>query len=146
MMDGNFNDVKTDEQRIRNFNLNFGPQHPAAHGVLRLVLELDGEIVERCDPHVGLLHRVPLAVVEHLVAVAVRRHLVRADEELQLVPTEELVGEVAAEQDAAVAAARLVRSRAPRLSAPRPPGVPGETSRHERMTSAGTSLDYALPA
>jgi NADH-quinone oxidoreductase subunit D len=45
------------EQRIRNFNINFGPQHPAAHGVLRLVLELDGEIVERCDPHIGLLHR-----------------------------------------------------------------------------------------
>ncbi len=44
-------------QRIRNFNINFGPQHPAAHGVLRLVLELDGEIVERCDPHIGLLHR-----------------------------------------------------------------------------------------
>src|SRR3546814_7580186 len=44
------------EQRIRNFNINFGPQHPAAHGVLRLVLELDGEIVERCDPHIGLLH------------------------------------------------------------------------------------------
>ena len=39
------------------FNINFGPQHPAAHGVLRLVLELDGEIVERCDPHIGLLHR-----------------------------------------------------------------------------------------
>jgi NADH-quinone oxidoreductase subunit D len=45
------------EQQIRNFNINFGPQHPAAHGVLRLVLELDGEIVERCDPHIGLLHR-----------------------------------------------------------------------------------------
>ncbi|MEL6282891.1 MAG: NADH-quinone oxidoreductase subunit D [Pseudomonadota bacterium] len=45
------------EQRIRNFNINFGPQHPAAHGVLRMVLELDGEIVERCDPHIGLLHR-----------------------------------------------------------------------------------------
>lgn len=45
------------EQRIRNFNINFGPQHPAAHGVLRLVLELDGEIVSRCDPHIGLLHR-----------------------------------------------------------------------------------------
>jgi NADH-quinone oxidoreductase subunit D len=45
------------EQRIRNFNINLGPQHPAAHGVLRLVLELDGEIVERCDPHIGLLHR-----------------------------------------------------------------------------------------
>ncbi|UWQ22828.1 NADH-quinone oxidoreductase subunit D [Jannaschia sp. W003] len=50
-------DVHTDEQSIRNFNINFGPQHPAAHGVLRLVLELDGEIVERCDPHIGLLHR-----------------------------------------------------------------------------------------
>ena len=59
MMDGSkgFQDAQTDEQRIRNFNLNFGPQHPAAHGVLRLVLELDGEIVERCDPHIGLLHR-----------------------------------------------------------------------------------------
>ena len=50
-------DAATDEQQIRNFNINFGPQHPAAHGVLRLVLELDGEIVERCDPHIGLLHR-----------------------------------------------------------------------------------------
>ena len=42
---------------IRNFTLNFGPQHPAAHGVLRLVLELDGEVIQRADPHVGLLHR-----------------------------------------------------------------------------------------
>ena len=57
MADGGFNDAQTGEQRIRNFNINFGPQHPAAHGVLRLVLELDGEIVERCDPHIGLLHR-----------------------------------------------------------------------------------------
>ncbi|PYE84140.1 NADH-quinone oxidoreductase subunit D [Pseudoroseicyclus aestuarii] len=55
--DSRFNDVETGEQQIRNFNINFGPQHPAAHGVLRLVLELDGEIVERCDPHIGLLHR-----------------------------------------------------------------------------------------
>ncbi len=45
------------EHNIRNFTINFGPQHPAAHGVLRLVLELDGEIVERVDPHIGLLHR-----------------------------------------------------------------------------------------
>ena len=50
------NDKKAEDQ-VRNFNINFGPQHPAAHGVLRLVLELDGEIVERCDPHIGLLHR-----------------------------------------------------------------------------------------
>jgi NADH-quinone oxidoreductase subunit D len=61
MMDGKFDDGSQDvlsgEQKIRNFNINFGPQHPAAHGVLRLVLELDGEIVERCDPHIGLLHR-----------------------------------------------------------------------------------------
>ena len=45
------------EHQIRNFTINFGPQHPAAHGVLRLVLELDGEVVERVDPHIGLLHR-----------------------------------------------------------------------------------------
>ena len=59
MMDGakGFQDAQTGEQKIRNFNINFGPQHPAAHGVLRLVLELDGEICERCDPHIGLLHR-----------------------------------------------------------------------------------------
>ncbi|WP_292532764.1 NADH-quinone oxidoreductase subunit D [Methylocystis sp.] len=44
-------------QGLRNFNINFGPQHPAAHGVLRLILELDGEVVERVDPHVGFLHR-----------------------------------------------------------------------------------------
>ena len=44
-------------ERSRNFTINFGPQHPAAHGVLRLVLELDGEVVERVDPHIGLLHR-----------------------------------------------------------------------------------------
>jgi NADH-quinone oxidoreductase subunit D len=42
---------------IRNYTLNFGPQHPAAHGVLRLVLEMDGEVIERADPHIGLLHR-----------------------------------------------------------------------------------------
>ena len=46
-----------DQSAIRNFSINFGPQHPAAHGVLRLVLELDGEVVERVDPHIGLLHR-----------------------------------------------------------------------------------------
>ncbi len=58
MMDGSkFDDAQTGEQKIRNFNINFGPQHPAAHGVLRMVLELDGEIVERVDPHIGLLHR-----------------------------------------------------------------------------------------
>lgn len=45
------------EHNVRNFTINFGPEHPSAHGVLRLVLELDGEVVERVDPHIGLLHR-----------------------------------------------------------------------------------------
>ena len=49
----------------RNFTINFGPQHPAAHGVLRLVLELEGEIVERVDPHIGLLHRGTEKLIEH---------------------------------------------------------------------------------
>ena len=49
----------------RSFQINFGPQHPAAHGVLRLVLELDGEVVERVDPHIGLLHRGTEKLIEH---------------------------------------------------------------------------------
>ncbi len=53
------------EAEIRNFNINFGPQHPAAHGVLRLVLELDSEVVERVDPHIGLLHRGTEKLIEH---------------------------------------------------------------------------------
>ena len=53
------------ETQIRNFNLNFGPQHPSAHGVLRLVLEMDGEIIERADPHIGLLHRGTEKLIEH---------------------------------------------------------------------------------
>ena len=53
------------ETEIRNFTLNFGPQHPAAHGVLRLVLELDGEVVERVDPHIGLLHRGTEKLIEN---------------------------------------------------------------------------------
>jgi NADH-quinone oxidoreductase subunit D len=55
------------EQSIRNFTLNFGPQHPAAHGVLRLVLELDGEVVDRVDPHIGLLHRGTEKLIEYKI-------------------------------------------------------------------------------
>src|SRR5215510_13717910 len=50
---------------IKNYTLNFGPQHPAAHGVLRLVLELDGEVIERADPHIGLLHRATEKLAEN---------------------------------------------------------------------------------
>ncbi|MGI6247018.1 MAG: NADH-quinone oxidoreductase subunit D [Pseudochelatococcus sp.] len=53
------------EADVRTFNINFGPQHPAAHGVLRLVLELDGEVVERVDPHIGLLHRGTEKLIEY---------------------------------------------------------------------------------
>ena len=53
------------EAKIKPLTLNFGPQHPAAHGVLRLVLEMDGEIVERADPHIGLLHRGTEKLIEY---------------------------------------------------------------------------------
>ena len=52
-------------KEFKTMNLNFGPQHPAAHGVLRLILELDGEVVERADPHIGLLHRGTEKLIEH---------------------------------------------------------------------------------
>ncbi|MGV6801472.1 MAG: NADH-quinone oxidoreductase subunit D [bacterium] len=58
-------DSASEASSERNFTINFGPQHPAAHGVLRLVLEMDGEVVERVDPHIGLLHRGTEKLIEH---------------------------------------------------------------------------------
>ena len=59
-------EIKEDEHSvIRNYTVNFGPQHPAAHGVLRLILELDGEKIERADPHIGLLHRGTEKLIEY---------------------------------------------------------------------------------
>ena len=52
-------------KKVKTLNLNFGPQHPAAHGVLRLILELDGEVVEKADPHIGLLHRGTEKLIEN---------------------------------------------------------------------------------
>jgi len=52
-------------KNLKNFTINFGPQHPAAHGVLRLILELDGEIIKRADPHIGLLHRGTEKLIEY---------------------------------------------------------------------------------
>ena len=52
-------------KETKTLNLNFGPQHPAAHGVLRLILQLDGEIVEKADPHIGLLHRGTEKLIEN---------------------------------------------------------------------------------
>ena len=54
-----------DQSAVRNFSINFGPQHPAAHGVLRLVLEMDGEVIDRVDPHIGLLHRGTEKLIEY---------------------------------------------------------------------------------
>src|SRR6056300_1843329 len=57
--------VDFEQKKLKNFTLNFGPQHPAAHGVLRLVLEMNGEVVERADPHIGLLHRGTEKLIEY---------------------------------------------------------------------------------
>jgi NADH:ubiquinone oxidoreductase subunit D len=57
---------KTNKQKtVKNFMMNFGPQHPAAHGVLRLILELEGEVVKKADPHIGLLHRGTEKLIEN---------------------------------------------------------------------------------
>jgi NADH-quinone oxidoreductase subunit D len=64
---------------IRNYTLNFGPQHPAAHGVLRLVLELDGEVIQRADPHIGLLHRATEKLAEHKTYVQSVPYMDRLD-------------------------------------------------------------------
>jgi NADH-quinone oxidoreductase subunit D len=64
---------------IRNYTLNFGPQHPAAHGVLRLVLELDGEVVQRADPHIGLLHRATEKLAENKTFIQALPYMDRLD-------------------------------------------------------------------
>ena len=65
--------------QIKNYTLNFGPQHPAAHGVLRLVLELDGEIVDKADPHIGLLHRGTEKLIEYKTYVQALPYFDRLD-------------------------------------------------------------------
>ena len=64
---------------IKNYTLNFGPQHPAAHGVLRLVLELDGEVIQRADPHIGLLHRATEKLAEHKTYLQALPYMDRLD-------------------------------------------------------------------
>src|SRR5690606_17242083 len=59
------NNLNKNFKNLKNFTMNFGPQHPAAHGVLRLVLELNGEIIEKADPHIGLLHRGTEKLIEY---------------------------------------------------------------------------------
>src|ERR1700681_768261 len=65
--------------KIKNFTINFGPQHPAAHGVLRLILELEGEVVKRADPHIGLLHRGTEKLIEYKTYLQALPYLDRLD-------------------------------------------------------------------
>ena len=84
---------------IKNYTLNFGPQHPAAHGVLRLVLELDGEVVQRADPHIGLLHRATEKLAETRTYLQTMPYMDRLDyvsmmcnEHAYVLATEKLLG------------------------------------------------------
>ena len=72
-------DASIMSKKVKNFTLNFGPQHPAAHGVLRLVLEMNGEVVERADPHIGLLHRGTEKLVEYKNYMQALRYFDRLD-------------------------------------------------------------------
>ena len=71
------------EKEVSNLTINFGPQHPAAHGVLRLVLELSGESVKKCDPHVGLLHRGTEKLIEYKTYLQVGMDLCPSSEVLR---------------------------------------------------------------
>ncbi len=87
------------QSEIKNYNLNFGPQHPAAHGVLRMVLEMDGEVIDRADPHIGLLHRGTEKLIEHKTYVQAVPYFDRLDyvapqnqEHAFVLATEKLLG------------------------------------------------------
>jgi len=87
------------EREIKNYNLNFGPQHPAAHGVLRMVLEMDGEVIDRADPHIGLLHRGTEKLIEYKTYVQAVPYFDRLDyvspqnqEHAFVLATEKLLG------------------------------------------------------
>ena len=112
------------ETEIRPFNINFGPQHPAAHGVLRLVLELDGEVVERVDPHIGLLHRGTEKLIEAKTYLQAIGYFDRLDyvapmnqEHAFCLAAEKLLGLDGAEARPADPRA-LLRDRPPSLASP----------------------------
>jgi NADH dehydrogenase (ubiquinone) Fe-S protein 2 len=91
-------------KQIKNFTINFGPQHPAAHGVLRLVLELKGEVVERADPHIGLLHRGTEKLIEYKTFLQALPYFDRLD----------YVSMMAQEHTYCLAVERLFNSRIPK--------------------------------
>ena len=89
--------------KAKNFTINFGPQHPAAHGVLRLVLDLDGEVVERADPHIGLLHRGTEKLIEYKTYMQALPYFDRLD----------YVSMMAQEQTYSLAVEKLLSCRVP---------------------------------
>ena len=126
--------------QIKNFTMNFGPQHPAAHGVLRLVLEMDGEIVERADPHIGLLHRGTEKLIEYKTYLQAIPYFDRLDyvspmcqEHAFALAVEKLLGIDAA-------AARPIYPRAVRRDHPHPQ-PPAERHR----VRARCRRDHAVP-
>src|SRR3546814_1150073 len=89
------------DQVVTNYTINFGPQHPAAHGVLRMVMELDGEINERVDPHVGLLHRGTEKLIEYKTYLQALPYIARLDycsqlgmEHSSVLTSEKLLGQI----------------------------------------------------
>ena len=121
---------------IANYTINFGPQHPAAHGVLRLVLELDGEIVERVDPHVGLLHRGTEKLCEYKTYLQALPYFDRLDYCLADVHGAQLRArhrEAARPRSAAARAisARPVRRADPHLQPPAQPRQPRHGRRRD---------------
>lgn len=91
-------------QTLKNFTLNFGPQHPAAHGVLRLVLEMNGEVVQRADPHVGLLHRGTEKLIEYKTYIQALPYFDRLD----------YVSTMAQEHGYSLAVEKLLRCKVPK--------------------------------
>ena len=71
--------IKSQTRQLKNFKLNFGPQHPSAHGVLRLILELNGEVVKHADPHIGLLHRGTEKLIEYKTIIQALPYFDRLD-------------------------------------------------------------------
>ena len=90
-------------KKLKNFTLNFGPQHPAAHGVLRLVLEMNGEVVERADPHIGLLHRGTEKLIEYKTYIQALPYFDRLD----------YVSMMAQEHGYSLAVEKLLRAEVP---------------------------------
>ena len=126
--------------RIKNFTMNFGPQHPAAHGVMRLVLEMDGEVVERADPHIGLLHRGTEKLIEYKTYLQAIPYFDRLDyvspmcqEHAFALAVEKLLGIDAA-------AARAIHPRAVRRDHPHPQ----PSAEHLRLR-ARCRRDHAVP-